>query len=85
MSDQPNQKIDLAQVVPNAVGMLAFDENDNVIEASGLGKDRVTDIAQLKLVELDSEGFGLLQVENVQIIILKQEGKMIAVYTYIKP
>ncbi|SCV01427.1 LAMI_0G11430g1_1 [Lachancea mirantina] len=75
-------KIDLSQLVPNAIGMLAFDEKKNVIEASGIAKDRLSDVEQISQVKLDSEGFGLLQEDSVQVIIYKQEDKTLAVYTY---
>lgn len=84
MSSEPLKKIDLAQVVPHAVGLLAFDEHNNVIEASGIAKDRTADAVELSKVQLDGEGFGLVQEKDIKVIIYKQEGKTIAVYTYEK-
>lgn len=39
---------------------------------------------ELSKVQLDGEGFGLVQEKDIKVIIYKQEGKTIAVYTYEK-
>ncbi|AET38228.1 DUF3215 domain-containing protein Ecym_2507 [Eremothecium cymbalariae DBVPG len=75
-------KIDLSQLVPNAIGLLAFDENNQVVDAFGIGKERKGDIRQLSQVEVDDEGFALLQENDIEVILLKQHDKTIAVYRY---
>lgn len=82
MEPKTVEKVNLAQLVPNAVGLLVFDENCNIIEASGIGKDRLGDIIQINQVELDKEGFGLLTSQNTQVVIYRQDGNTVAVYTH---
>lgn len=74
--------LNLAEMVPNAIGMLAFDDAGQIIEAVGIGKERKEDIAQLQEVELDQEGFGMLEHEGTQVLIYKRGEKTIAVYTH---
>lgn len=77
-----NTSIKLTDIVPNSIGMIAFDENCQVVDVAGIAKDRLNDISQIAQVELDEEGFGLIQERDIQIIIYKQDKKTIAVYTY---
>ncbi|KAH3900743.1 DUF3215 domain-containing protein SCDLUD_003748 [Saccharomycodes ludwigii] len=87
MSDQITgelQSIDLTTVIPNAIGLLAFDENKNVIDSSGVGKERLDDVNELSNIETNSEGFALLSEKNIKVYIYKQEGKTVVVYAYEK-
>ncbi|SCU77811.1 LANO_0A01332g1_1 [Lachancea nothofagi CBS 11611] len=81
MSSDSVNKIDVAQLVPNAIGMLVFDENCNVIDASGVGKQRLEDIVAINQVEVDNEGFGALKSADTLVVVYKQNGKTVAVYT----
>ncbi|AMD22544.1 HHL226Wp [Eremothecium sinecaudum] len=72
--------MDLSQLVPNAIGMLAYDENGQLIDSSGVGKQRAGDILELSKIELDDEGYGIVRDNEVEIILLKQGGKTLAVY-----
>ncbi|KAG0674112.1 hypothetical protein C6P43_000823 [Kluyveromyces marxianus] len=82
MSHRPFIFLNLAEMVPNAIGMIAFDNDGQIIEAVGIGKERKEDVLQLQQVELDDEGFGLLEYDNIQVLIYKKEEKTIAVYTH---
>lgn len=77
-----SMSLNLAEMVPNAIGMIAFDNDGQIIEAVGIGKERKEDVLQLQQVELDDEGFGLLEYDNIQVLIYKKEEKTIAVYTH---
>lgn len=74
--------LNLAEMVPNAIGMIAFDDAGQIIEAVGIGKERKEDVLQLQQVELDQDGFGILEHGNVQVLIYKREDKTLAVYTH---
>lgn len=76
------KKLNLAEMVPNAIGMIAFDEDGQIIESVGIGNERKGDISQLQQVKLDDEGFGMLEHSDVQVLIYKQDGKTIAIYTH---
>ncbi|KAL6950147.1 hypothetical protein ACO0QE_000823 [Hanseniaspora vineae] len=80
----PTKTLDLTSLIPNAIGHIAFDENNNVIDTSGVGKDRRADVENLSQVELE-DGFALLEEKDVKIYIYKQLGKTIAVYAYEGP
>lgn len=77
-----SMSLNLAEMVPNAIGMIAFDNDGQIIEAVEIGKERKEDVLQLQQVELDDEGFGLLEYDNIQVLIYKKEEKTIAVYTH---
>ena len=36
--------LNLAEMVPNAIGMIAFDNDGQIIEAVGIGKERKEDV-----------------------------------------
>ncbi|CUS23385.1 LAQU0S09e03576g1_1 [Lachancea quebecensis] len=81
MSSHSTTKARLAQLVPNAIGLLAFDQNCNVIEASGVAKSRLEDIVQINQAKVDEEGFALLRDAGIQVMVYKHDGETLAVYT----
>ncbi|CAB4254774.1 similar to Saccharomyces cerevisiae YCR075W-A Putative protein of unknown function [Maudiozyma barnettii] len=43
------------------VGTLVFDENNNILLCSGIGKSRKQDITQLATLQVDDEGFATVE------------------------
>ncbi|SCV04065.1 LAME_0H15478g1_1 [Lachancea meyersii CBS 8951] len=81
MSSEWAQKTKLTRLVMNAVGLLIFDENCNVIEASGVGKDRLADIVTISQNPVGNEGFGALEGSNLKAAVYQRDGKTVVVYT----
>ncbi|CCD26601.1 Ego2p NDAI_0I00320 [Naumovozyma dairenensis CBS 421] len=55
--------------IPNCIGTLIFDNNNNIIDATGIGETKLKEISELSIAQLDSNGFGLLREENENLII----------------
>ncbi|AGO12610.1 AaceriAER271Wp [[Ashbya] aceris (nom. inval.)] len=70
----------LSKLVAGAVGVLAFDENHQVVDWAGIGKDRVSDIPLLSAAEVDQEGFAVLRDGGLEVMLLREDGKTVAVY-----
>ncbi|CEP61106.1 DUF3215 domain-containing protein LALA0_S02e06854g [Lachancea lanzarotensis] len=81
MSSQWAKETVLTRLAPNAAGLLVFDENCNVLEASGVGKDRLEDIITINRSELDSDGFGSLEGPNLNLAVYKRDGHTVVIYS----
>ncbi|CCE65763.1 hypothetical protein TPHA_0M01880 [Tetrapisispora phaffii CBS 4417] len=68
------------QQLPHVVGTLTFDENNNVVTVTGIASDRILDIDSISKVELDSEGFGLVQINNLICNIYRQDNNTVVIY-----
>lgn len=77
MNSQGNVK----QNIPKALGTLSFDENNKLVESTGIGKDRVDDIIDISQMELDEDGYGVMQDGQLLINVFKDHGKSVVVYT----
>mgnify|MGYP004708674533 FL=1 len=78
------QQIDLTQLIPHAIGHIAFDENKKIVNCSGIGLERsknLEEIDQLNDIE-GEENFALIEQGPVRIYVYRQEGQTIAVYSY---
>ncbi|SCU92860.1 LAFA_0F13344g1_1 [Lachancea sp. 'fantastica'] len=71
----------LARLAPSSVGLLVFDENCNVLEASGVGKDRLEDIVTVNRTEVDGNGFGSLEGPDLKLAVYKRDGNTIVIYS----
>lgn len=71
----------LEEAIPKAIGTLSFDENNQLIESTGVGKDRINDIVEIGQMELDKNGYGVISDKNVLVNVFKQAGKTVVVYT----
>lgn len=76
-----SRKLTLDEAIPKAIGTLSFDENNQLIESTGCGKDRVDDIIEISQMELDKEGYGVITESDVIINVFKKAGKTVVVYT----
>lgn len=74
----------LQQSIPKALGTLSFDQNNTLVEATGIGKDRVDDIIDLSQMELDNDGYGASQDGDILINVFKDAGRSVVVYTSAK-
>lgn len=75
------KQLTLQEAIPKAIGTLSFDENNQLIESTGIGKDRVDDIITIGQMELDKNGYGVISDSKVLVNVFKQSGKTVVVYT----
>lgn len=75
------KQLTLQEAIPKAIGTLSFDENNQLIESTGVGKDRVDDIITIGQMELDKNGYGVISDSKVLVNVFKQGGKTVVVYT----
>lgn len=73
--------LSLEEAIPKAIGTLSFDQNNQLIESTGVGKDRVNDIVQIGQMELDKDGYGVVSDKDVLVNVFKHAGKTVVVYT----
>lgn len=73
--------LSLQEAIPKAIGTLSFDENNQLIESTGIGKDRINDIVEIGQMELDKNGYGVVSDKDVLVNVFKQAGKTVVVYT----
>lgn len=71
----------LQEAIPKAIGTLSFDQNNQLIESTGIGKDRTSDIIEIGQMELDKNGYGVISDKDVLVNVFKQAGKTVVVYT----
>lgn len=76
-----SKPLTLDEAIPKAIGTLSFDEDNQLIESTGIGKDRINDIVEIGQMELDKDGYGVVSDENVLVNVFKQAGKTVVVYT----
>ncbi|QLQ81292.1 hypothetical protein HG537_0F00530 [Torulaspora globosa] len=76
-----SKPLTLEEAIPNAIGTLSFDEDNQLIESTGIGKDRVNDIVEIGQMELDKDGYGVVSDKDVLVNVFKQAGKTVVVYT----
>lgn len=76
-----SKPLSLQEAIPKAIGTLSFDENNQLIESTGIGKDRIDDIVEIGQMELDKNGYGVVSDKDVLVNVFKQAGKTVVVYT----
>ncbi|CCE90095.1 DUF3215 domain-containing protein TDEL_0A07630 [Torulaspora delbrueckii] len=76
-----SKPLSLQEAIPKAIGTLSFDENNQLIESTGIGKDRINDIVEIGQMELDKNGYGVVSDKDVLVNVFKQAGKTVVVYT----
>lgn len=76
-----SKPLSLQEAIPKAIGTLSFDENNHLIESTGIGKDRINDIVEIGQMELDKNGYGVVSDKDVLVNVFKQAGKTVVVYT----
>lgn len=76
-----SKSLSLNEAIPKAIGTLSFDENNQLIESTGIGKERIDDIIEIGQMELDKNGYGVISDKDVLVNVFKQKGKTVVVYT----
>lgn len=76
-----SKPLSLQEAIPKAIGTLSFDENNQLIESTGIGKDRINDIVEIGQMELGKNGYGVVSDKDVLVNVFKQAGKTVVVYT----
>ncbi|EDO18762.1 hypothetical protein Kpol_1028p35 [Vanderwaltozyma polyspora DSM 70294] len=71
----------LKEALPNVLGTIVIDENNNIVASTGIGLERVEDVVELSRVKLDDSGYGLFQDHDVNCNVYRQDGKTVVVYT----
>ncbi|CCF59026.1 hypothetical protein KAFR_0F04310 [Kazachstania africana CBS 2517] len=70
--------------IPNTIGTILFDENNNLIQYSGIGEAKFQDIQKLCKVPLDKEGYAVVKDpdnDEIKIFIYKNDEKTLVTYT----
>lgn len=75
------KQLTLQEAIPKAIGTMSFDENNQLIESTGVGKDRISDIVPISQMELDKNGYGVISDGKVLVNVFKQGGKTVVIYT----
>lgn len=76
-----SKSLTLEDAIPNAIGTLSFDQDNQLVESTGIGKSRVNDIVEIGQMELDKDGYGVVSDKDVLINVFKKAGKTVVVYT----
>ncbi|SMN20652.1 similar to Saccharomyces cerevisiae YCR075W-A Putative protein of unknown function [Maudiozyma saulgeensis] len=65
------------------LGTLIFDENNNILLCSGIGKSRKQDIIQLATLHVDDEGFAMVEDKQagLTVSLFRDEDMTTVVYT----
>lgn len=71
----------LQQSIPKALGTLSFDQNNRLVESTGIGKSRVEDIIDISQMELDDDGYGVTQDGEILVNVFKDAGRSVIIYT----
>lgn len=73
----------MSRSIADVVGTLVFDENTNILQYTGIGKSRKSDIAQLAGLPFDSEGFAVVQDtdNNMTVNLYKKDNMTVVTYT----
>lgn len=73
--------IKLEKEIPKSLGTLSFDNNNKLLESTGIGNDRVDDIIDISQMRLDEDGYALMQDDKILVNVFKEGGKSVVVYT----
>lgn len=66
---------------PNNLGTILFDENNNLIECTGICENKVENIPELAEVQLDNNGYGVVKSNDLIIYLYKKNGQTLVIYT----
>lgn len=71
----------------NNVGTIMFDENDNIISYSGIGKERISDVKEFSVLTIEDNQTLVVNVleTDLKAYLYKKDGIILVVYISTKP
>ncbi|KAL3229151.1 hypothetical protein RNJ44_02238 [Nakaseomyces bracarensis] len=71
----------LSDTLPGAVGLMTFDDQNNLIVSDGLAKDKTSDIPYLAKTAVNEDGLAVLEQGSLLVHLYKKDGNTLVVYT----
>lgn len=71
----------LSESLPGSVGLMTFDDQNNLIISKGVAKDKTMDIPYLAATPVDDEGLAILEQGSLLVHLFKKDGNTLVVYT----
>lgn len=71
----------LSETLPGSVGLMTFDDQQNLIFSQGIAKDKTADIPYLAETPVTEDGLAVLEQGSLLVHLFKKDGNTLVVYT----